>query len=63
MAAAYIRVFVDGKRLRTFGGNKSDVRREKQWYETASYEQILRAHPRLTREQAKRLCVEYVRKG
>jgi hypothetical protein len=62
MAAAYIHVYADGKRIRTFGGNVSDVRKMKAWYESASLDDLRKGHPWLTEKQRRTLQVTYHRK-
>lgn len=47
MAAAYVTVCVNGEELRTYGGNRSDVRQMKQMYDNMTYQQLISKHPNL----------------
>ena len=40
MAYAYLKVFVDGKHIRTFGGNNSDVVSLYKHYKICDYEKL-----------------------
>ena len=47
MAAAYVTVCINGEELRTYGGNRSDVRAMKQRYDNMTYQQLISQHPNL----------------
>ena len=47
MAAAYVRVYINGEELRTCGGNRSDVRAVKNLYDNMSYQALIAKHPNL----------------
>jgi len=46
MAAAYIKVFCNGEPVRTFGGNKKEVRIMWEAYENMTVEEFVTKHPR-----------------
>ncbi len=48
MAAAYIKVFCNGELVRTFGGNKKEVRYMRDRYETMTVSEFIRNHPRFS---------------
>lgn len=50
MAAAYVDIYCNGIPVRTFGGNRSDVRMMKQEYERMSKEEFLTRHPKFADE-------------
>ena len=45
MAAAYIKVLCCGNVVRTFGGNKKEVRTMKAEYEAMSVDEFVQKHP------------------
>ena len=47
MAAAYVKIYINGEELRTYGGNRSDVRAMKQMYDNMTYQQLVSKHPNL----------------
>ena len=47
MAAAYVTVCINGEELRTYGGNRSDVRAMKLLYDNMTYQQLISKHPNL----------------
>lgn len=63
MAAAYIKIYVSGTCIRTFGGNKKNVRELKRWYENATFESIHRRHSWITKRTRKGIYVEYHNKS
>lgn len=51
MAAASVKVMVDGEVLRTYGGNRKEVRNQYNHYKSMSYEDFLISHPRCSEEE------------
>lgn len=47
MAAAYVTVCINDEELRTYGGNRSDVRAMKRLYDNMTYQQLISKHPNL----------------
>ena len=48
MARAYVKIYVNGEHVRTFGGNKAAVRELNKWYKGMTKEQFLIKHPRFS---------------
>ena len=47
MAAAYVTICINGEELRTYGGNRGDVRDMQKLYDNMSYQQLISKHPHL----------------
>ena len=65
MASAYVRVYFNDLHIRTFGGNKSDVRRMQQKYEEMPLQDLYVQHPKATSHikpsaKSNRIRTEYV---
>ncbi|MFV1457401.1 hypothetical protein [Bacillus mycoides] len=65
MAAASVKVIVDGVVLRTYGGNRSWIREEYNKYLKMTYEEFIKVHPRVTEDEFKRvqIIVKYNKKS
>lgn len=66
MASAYVRVYFNDLHIRTFGGNKRDVRRMQQRYDEMSLNDLYAKHPKVTSHikpcaKSNRIRTEYVR--
>lgn len=65
MAAASVKVIVDGVVLRTYGGNRAWIRREYNSYLKMNYEEFIKLHPSVTEDEFKRVqfVVKYNKKS
>lgn len=50
MARRYVRIYVNEKEVRTFGGNGSEVRMVRDQYNRMTKEEFLEQHPKFTDE-------------
>lgn len=60
MAAAYIKVFCGDDLVRTFGGNKKEVRQMRERYENMTVTEFITAHPRFAEKCRKKRDIEVV---
>lgn len=58
MAAAYVRVYMNGCHVRTYGGNKSDVRWMEQRYKNMTREEFMNNHPALANRCKRRFKIK-----
>ena len=60
MAAAYIKVFCNGEPVRTFGGNKKEVRKMCEVYENMTVFDFVKKHPRFSEKLKSKKDIEVV---
>lgn len=61
MARAYIKIFIGNERIRTYGGNVSDVRRMAHMYKTMTPEEFAQLHPKYKSKAYDNLKIYYYR--
>lgn len=59
MSRATATIYCNGQEIRKYGGNKSDCRSMRYYYENMTLEQFLNKHPHLTEDDYKGLKVTY----